>query len=116
MLNFETGFYERLFHSLDNNAVLMRVEEDGTYYPIWCSQEFTEMMEGTEEDFIRAESGGTMSTIHPDDREEVAYLFRHHVTRAGTNDLNVRKRTVRGNWIWVNIHYAFIKENGVQYA
>ena len=116
MLNFKTGFYERLFQSLDNNAVMMRVEDDGSYYPVWCSHEFTEMMEGTEEDFIRLESGGTMSTIHPDDREEVGYLFRHHVTKAGTNNLNVRKLTVKGNWIWVNIHYAFIKEDGVQYA
>lgn len=73
-------------------------------------------MEGTEEDFIRLESGGTMSTIHPDDREEVAYLFRNHVTRAGSNSLTVRKKTVKGNWIWVSIHYAFVKEDGVQYA
>ena len=73
MKRFQTEFFERLFQSLDNNAVMMQVEEDGTYYPIWCSNEFTEMMEGTQEDFIRQESGGTMSTIHPDDREEVAY-------------------------------------------
>ena len=83
MLDFNTGFYEKIFKSLDNNAVLMRLEADGTYYPIWCFKEFTEMMEGTEEDFIRLESGGTMSTIHPDDQEKVKYLFRHHHTMEG---------------------------------
>lgn len=46
MKRFQTEFFERLFQSLDNNAVMMQVEEDGTYYPIWCSNEFTEMMEG----------------------------------------------------------------------
>ena len=116
MKRFNVDFYQRLFDSMDTNAVMMQVEEDGSYYPIWCSEEFTEMMEGTAEDFIRLESGGTMSTIHPEDREEVAYLFRHHVTKAGTNNLNVRKCTVKGNWIWVNIHYAFVQEDGVQYA
>lgn len=65
MLNFKPEFYGKLFGSLENNAVLMRVEEDGTYYPVWCSAEFTDMMEGTEEEFIALESGGSMSTIHP---------------------------------------------------
>ena len=69
MLDFKTSFYKKLFRSLENNAVIMRVEEDGRYYPIWCSREFTEMIEGTEEEFIRMESGGTMLTIHPDDHE-----------------------------------------------
>ena len=116
MQNFKAGFYEKIFRALDTNAVLMRVEPDGSYCPIWCSQEFTEMMEGSVDQFIRMESGGTMSTIHPEDRDEVSYLFRHHKTKAGTNSLNVRKRTMKGNWIWVNIHYAFIEEDGVQYA
>ena len=116
MKRFKTDFYEKLFQSLDNNAVMMRVEEDGSYYPIWCSEEFTEMMEGTQEDFIRLENGGTMNTIHPDDHEEVAYLFRHHKTKDGSNSLQIRKFTTRGNEIWVNVHYAFVEEDGVQYA
>ena len=92
MLNFKSSFYENLFKSLDTNAVLMRVEDDGRYFPIWCSKEFTEMMEGTEEEFIELESGGTMQSIHRDDRSEVGYLFRHHITKDGTNSLNIRKR------------------------
>lgn len=116
MLTFKTGFYEKLFGLLDNNSVFMRVDSDGRYYPIWCSQEFTEMIEGTEEDFIRAESGGSMRTIHPDDRDDVAYLFKHHVAKDGTNRLNIRKQTLKGNWIWVCVHYAFTEEDGVQYA
>ena len=116
MLNFKSSFYENLFKSLDTNAVLMRVEDDGRYFPIWCSKEFTEMMEGTEEEFIELESGGSMQSIHRDDRSEVGYLFRHHITKDGTNSLNIRKRTIKGNWIWVNIHYSFVQEDGVWYA
>ncbi len=116
MIGFKPDFYKDIFYSLDNNSVLMRVEEDGSYSPIWCSREFTDMMEGTEEEFINLESGGTMNTIHPDDRPEVAYLFKHQITRSGTNHLIVRKQTMSGRWIWVYIHYAFIKEDGVQYA
>ena len=33
MLNFKTDFYEKIFASLDNNAVLMRVTADGDYLP-----------------------------------------------------------------------------------
>ncbi|MBQ9492856.1 MAG: response regulator [Oscillibacter sp.] len=116
MLDFKTSFYKKLFRSLENNAVIMRVEEDGRYYPIWCSREFTEMIEGTEEEFIRMESGGTMLTIHPDDQPEIAYLFRNHVTRDGSNSVTVRKYTLKGNLLWVRIHYAFMKEDGQQYA
>ena len=46
MLDFNTGFYEKLFRSLDNNAVIMRVSPDGSYEPIWCTREFAEMMTG----------------------------------------------------------------------
>lgn len=116
MERFKTEFYERLFRKLDNNAVLMRVEEDGTYYPIWCSKEFTEMMEGTQEDFIRLESGGTMNTIHPDDRENVNYLFKNHKAKDGSNTLEIRKYTAKGKEIWVKIHYAFVEDDGKQYA
>ena len=48
MLGFKTEFYRKLVQSLDNNSVLMRVEADGRYRPIWCSREYTEMMEGAE--------------------------------------------------------------------
>lgn len=115
-MEFKDSFYKTVIKSLDDNAVIMQVKEDGTYYPIWCSEEFTDMMEGTAEDFIRLENGGTMNTIHPDDRKEVAYLFRHHVTRDNTNSLTFRKLTVQNHWIWVNVHYAFVKENDIQYA
>ena len=116
MLNFKSSFYEKLIRSLDTNAVLMRVEDDGRYFPIWCSKEFTEMMEGTEEEFIKLESGGSMRSIHRDDRSAVAYLFRHHITKNGTNSLNLRKLTMKGNWIWVNVHYSFVQDDGVWYA
>ena len=116
MLDFKTDFYQKLFNSLENNAVIMRVEDDGRYYPVWCSQEFLEMIEGTEEEFVNLESGGTMATIYPDDRDEIAYLFRRHKARDGSNNVTVRKYTVKGNLLWVTIHYAFMRENGVQYA
>ena len=116
MQKFKPNFYEKIFHSLNTNAVLMRVENDGKYFPIWCSEEFIQMMEGTEEEFIALESGGKMNSIHPDDRKEVAYLFMNHVTRNGTNSLNIRKRTLKGNWLWVNVHYSFVEDDGVWYA
>lgn len=116
MQNFKPNFYEKIFNSLDTNAVLMRVDADGKYFPIWCSEEFLEMIEGTEEEFIAMESDGTMSSIHPEDREEVRYLFRHHITKSGTNSLNIRKRNLKGKWLWVNIHYSFVEEDGVWYA
>ena len=116
MLGFNNEFYKKLFYSLDNNSVLMKVEKDGTYYPVWCSKEFTDMMEGTSEDFIRLESGGTMKTIHPDDRDVISYLFRHHVTRDGKNSVTVRKLTMSGKWIWVCINYAFISDGDDVYA
>ena len=116
MQNFTPNFFEKIFHSLDTNAVLMRVEPDGKYFPIWCSKEFTRMMESTAEELMHMESNGNMESIHPDDREEVEYLFRHHVTKSGTSHLSIRKRTIKGKWLWVNIHYSFVEEDGIWYA
>ena len=116
MINFEPEFYKQLFESFDSNAVIMKVEEDGSYTPIWCSDEFLEMIEGTEEEYIRMEAGGNMNSIHDDDKDRVSYLFLNKKTREGTNHLDVRKQTVKGNWKWVKIRYAFMVNNGVQYA
>ncbi|MBR1629741.1 MAG: hypothetical protein IJ679_10845, partial [Lachnospiraceae bacterium] len=46
----------------------------------------------------------------------MAYLFKNHVTKDGANSLTIRKSTLQGNDIWVNIHYAFVEDRGVQYA
>ena len=116
MWDFKTDFYERLFRSLDNNAVMLEIRPDGSYYPIWCSEEFAVMMETTTEEYIRRERDDAVSSTHPDDREEVEYLFRHFKTRDGSNSLVIRKYTAKGNEIWVNIHYAFVKEDDIQYA
>ncbi len=116
MLDFKTSFYEKVFHSLDNNAVLMHVAEDGKYFPLWCSRDFAEMLEGTEEEFIARYQDDPQKNIHPDDCEKVEYLFRHKVTRSGKNSLTIRHRTLKGNWIWLNVHFTFVEDDGVQYA
>jgi len=116
MLNFKPGFYEKIFDSLDNNAVLLQITDNGKYFPVWCSREFAEMMEGTAEEFIKREKISPDKRIHPDDRPEVDYLFRNRITRAGDNNLTIRQRTLKGNWLWVNVHYAFVEEGGVEYA
>ena len=116
MPGFKPSFYEKLFTSMDNSAVLNRLFPDGSYTPIWCSREFARMMEGEPEEYLRLGNRGVIESIHPDDREDVAYLFRTRATRDGTNNLIIRKSTLRGTEIWVKVHYAFVEEDGVTYA
>ena len=116
MLNFKPSFYEKIFASLDNNAVLMQLTGDGKYFPVWCSREYAEMLEGTPEEFLERERNEPDKRVHPDDREEVAHLFRNKVTRAGDNSLTIRELTLKGNWLWVNVHYAFVEHDGIEYA
>ena len=116
MPDFNPSFYEKLFTSMDNNAVINRLSPDGSYEPIWCSREFARMMEGEPEDYLALGNRGVVESIHPEDREDVAYLFRTHVTRDGTNSLIIRKTTLKGTELWVKVHYAFVEEEGVSYA
>ena len=116
MLDFKTSFYEKIFDSLDNNSLLIQFDEDGEYFPVWCSREFAEMMEGTPEEYIAANHLEPEENIHPDDHEKIRYLFRHKVSPKGKNNLTIRQRTLAGNWIWVNIHYAFVEYGGIEYA
>ncbi len=116
MLDFKPSFYEKIFASLDNNAVLMRLTDDGKYFPVWCSREFAEMMECTADEFIAREHDDPSLRIHHDDLPEVDYLFKNRVTRAGTNSLTIRQRTLKNNWLWVNVHYAFVADGGDAYA
>ncbi|MBQ7477373.1 MAG: response regulator [Selenomonadaceae bacterium] len=116
MLNFGDAFFSRLFESLDNNSMILAVDESGAYRPVWCSREYAEMMEGNVEECLRYETAAENDSVHADDRDEVAYLFQHHKTRDGKNSLTIRKLTLKDNEIWVNVHYAFVKEAEVQYA
>ena len=117
MLDFKPNFYKKIFQSVETSSVLMKVEQGGEkYFPVWCSKEFSEMIEGTEEEFIKRESKSALENIHPDDREEVEYLFKNRKTKSGTKNLNIRRQTLKGNWLWVNVHFAFVKEGGDWYA
>ena len=114
MLEFKADFYKKLFRALGSNAVLLRVGDDGSCYPVWCSRGFARMAECGEEDFLR--KGGVMDDVHPDDREAVAYLLRRHKTREGSNGLIFRQYTAKGREIWVDVRYAFVEEDGAQYV
>ena len=116
MLDFKPSFYEKIFAAPDNNAVLMRVEDDGKFFPVWCSQKFAEMLEGTAEEFIAAERNDSLEKIHPDDRAEVDYLFRNKITRANEKNLTIRRRTLKDNLIWIHIRCTFVNEDGICYA
>ena len=86
MLNFKKEFYTKLFRPLDNNSVLMRVEADGRRYrPIWCSREYTEMMEGTQEERIRYEGREDNPSVYPDDREELYERSPYKACGAGAS-------------------------------
>ncbi|MBR4383647.1 MAG: PAS domain-containing protein, partial [Selenomonadaceae bacterium] len=116
MLDFKPSFYEKIFAAPENNAVLIRVEADGKFFPVWCSQKFAEMIEGTAEEFIAAEYADSLKNIFPDDRAEVEYLFRNKVTREGKNSLTIRRRTLKNNSIWINARCDFVTEDGICYA
>ena len=109
MLDFKPSFYEKIFAS--SNAVLIRVDD---LSPVWCSPAFAEMMEVTAEEFLSADN--PLDGIHLDDRAEVEYLFRNKVTRAGKNNLTLRRRTLKGNWLWLNVNSTFVDEDGICYA
>ena len=116
MPDFKQNFYEKIFASPDNNAILLRLTDDGKYFPVWCSRTFAEMMEGTAEEFIARERDDSSLRIHPDDLPEVDYLFRNKITRAGANNLTIRQRTLKNNWLWVNVRCAFVEDGGDAYA
>lgn len=117
MLNFKPSFYKKIYQSLDTSSVLVKIEDDGAkYYPIWCSKEFGEMIEGTEEEYLQLGTKAAIESIHPDDRKEVENLFKNRATKDGKKNLTIRKTTLKGNLLWLNVHFAFVKEGGEWYA
>ena len=112
----EADFYRNLFASLDNNAVLRMRNAEGVFVPVSCTREFTEMMECTPEEFIRAETEEPLSTVIPEDRAAAAYLLENKMARDGKNHVTVRKKTMKGHLIWVDLHYSIFEHGGVRYA
>lgn len=99
MLDFKSSLCEKIFNSPDNCAVLMRADSDGKFFPVWCSPAFAKMMEGSAEEFIRQTA---REEILPD-------------ARAG-KPLTIRRRTLKGNWLWLNVNCVVFEEGGVEYA
>ena len=114
MLDFKPSFYEKIFASTTNNAVLIRLDDDGNCSPVWCSPAFAEMLEGTAEEFLSADN--SLDEIHPDDRAEFDYLLRNKITRDGKNHLTIRRRTLKGSQVWINVTCNFVDEDGISYA
>ena len=115
MLNFKDSFFAKLFDAIDNNSILIAIDENNKYLPVWCSREYAEMMEGSIEEVIAYEIEAQFETVHPDDREKVAYVFEHHNTIDRKNSFLIRKITSKGNVLWLNIYYALVNEEGRQY-
>lgn len=115
-LNFEQEFYKTLFKSLENNAVLRKKGEDGQYVPIYCTYDFARMMQCSPEAFIQKETEDPLCTVHPEDRNTAAHLLTHRVDQYGSTHAIIRKITLKGNVIWVDLHYNFFTYNGVDYA
>jgi len=113
---FPPGFYQSLFRALDNNSVLRKMDFRGKYVPVSCSREFAKMMECTPEEFIETEHAAPHCTIYEEDRESVEYFLEHGKTREGLTHSVIRKRTLKGNIIWVDVHYAFFENKGTKYA
>ena len=116
MMGRDAKFYRDLFSSLDNNAVLRKRNEQGVFVPVSCTREFTQMMECTAEEFLEAETKEPLCTVLPEDREDTAYLLEHGIARNGQNHVTVRKRTMKGSIIWVDLHDSVFTSSGVQYA
>ena len=116
MLSFEAEFYKSLFGSLDNNAVIRERNQDGVFVPTICTREFADMMECEPQQFIEIENDEPLCTVYPEDREEAEYFFNNGRTRDGSNHLVIRKRTMKGHIVWVDMHYAFFEYNGRDYA
>ena len=116
MLNFNTDFYRKLFEAMDSNAVVMRIGPAGAYVPVWCSREYAEMMEMDRAECLENEQNGLMNSVHPEDRPIVQSLIQSRRTPDGSNSLTIRKLSSSGRTIWVNVHFAFVEDDGASYC
>ena len=114
--SFPPGFYQDLFRALENNSVLRKKNSEGEYIPVSCTPEFTEMMGCTTEEFIEAETREPFCTVFEEDREKAKYLCEHGVMPDGATHSIIRKRTLKGNVVWLDVHYAFFDYKNEKYA
>ena len=78
-----SDIYETIFDSINNNTIIGKMNKDGVYIPISCTSKYLEMMECTFEEYSKAESETPFSTVHPDDKDKLIYLFRNGETETG---------------------------------
>ncbi len=101
---------------LKNNAALLKKHDDGSLEAIWVSEDFTRMMECSEEEALRLTDGNSIArSTHPDDRLLVKRMLRRRVSEEGGDSLFIRKITAKGHVIWCSVHFAFVESDGEKY-
>ena len=106
----------RSIRQIENPAVLMRQNDDGTMETIFVSDEFAKMMECTTDEALKYMNGkGYILSTNPDDRLSVKRVLRRRISENGTKEITIRKITKKGNEIWCNVRYAFIDDFGEHY-
>ena len=95
---------------MDNNACLLRMNEDGSMRAVHATPSFCAMMKcRNDEDVQKMLSGMSMfEGTHEDDRPLVKAMLENRQNADGTHDLTLRKVNMLGEVIWCRIHYAFI--------
>ena len=53
-----------------------------------------------------------LCTVIPEDRGKAVYLLEHRGAEDGANHVIVRKKTWKGQLIWVDLHYSIFEYGG----
>ncbi|MBR1702802.1 MAG: response regulator [Lachnospiraceae bacterium] len=101
---------------MKNNAVLLQKYDDGQMEPVFVSKDFAAMMECSVSEAKTLMKGlNFYKTTHPEDRPLVRSMLKHRIAYDGGTYLTLQKITAKGNYIWCNVHYAFIDDFNEHY-
>ncbi|MBO5561071.1 MAG: response regulator [Firmicutes bacterium] len=109
----ETTNKEHFFKNikaLNNNAVLFRLEENNKHIPVWCSDGFVKIMDGTYDEVMELLQLGPIATIHPDDVQLVEEALDIKNFGVSGSAVTIRKKTLKNRYKWVNIHYSLVED------
>ena len=112
MLNFPADFYEKLFNSMAQIAVLFQLDGEQITL-VWCSPEFMTLTESAVTDLPVASFADLLGLVHPDDRE----AFRSFLRREQKdNRLTLRLKPRCSDWHWLGVRGTFFDYGGNNYA
>ena len=103
--------YQNVVDNMPNGFGKVRINKDGSSWPLFMSKRFLEITQMTKEEYLALYAQDSKAGVHPDDVAKVAAMLKS-VGNGSKRNIVFRLRKGQNDWVWVSCNILVKEENG----